>query len=76
MRRAEDLDYALRCAPRQARKICHHDAALIGHRTKSHVLRARCYLRGLVVLARHARHGAAKEFLRKIAVSGYLVLRR
>jgi hypothetical protein len=72
---SEDLDYALR-ACRQARKIAYCDAALVGHRDTSHILRARYYLSGLVVLARHARHGAAKEFLRKIAVGVYLVLRR
>jgi hypothetical protein len=72
---AEDLDYALR-ASRRARKIDYVDAALVGHRDKSQALRARYYLSGLVVLARHARHGAAKELLRKIAVGVYLVLRR
>jgi hypothetical protein len=72
---SEDLDYALR-ACRFARKTAYFDAPLVGHRDKSRLLRARYYLSGLTVLARHARHGAATEFLRKIAVGIYLVLRR
>jgi hypothetical protein len=72
---AEDLDYALR-ARCVARKTAYRDAALVGHRDKSPSVRARYYASGLVVLARHAGNGAGGEFLRKIAVGAYLVVRR
>ena len=71
---SEDIDYALR-AQRVARKTLYCDAALVGHRDKSSKVRANYYPSSLVVLARHARHGAMKEFLRKIAVGVYLVMR-
>jgi hypothetical protein len=72
---AEDLDYVLR-AHRVARKTSYCDAALVGHRDKSRELLARYYASSLVVLARHARTGAASEFYRKIAVGIYYALRR
>ena len=72
---SEDIDYALR-AQRVARKTLYCDAALVGHRDKSPGVRATYYPSSLVVLARHARHGALAEFLRKIAVGMYLVTRR
>ncbi len=72
---SEDIDYALR-AQRVARKTRYCDAALVGHRDKSPAVRANYYPSSLLVLARHARHGATKEFLRKIAVGIYLVSRR
>jgi hypothetical protein len=71
---SEDIDYALR-AQLVARKTLYFDAALVGHRDKSPGVRANYYPSSLVVLARHARHGAMKEFLRKIAVGVYLVMR-
>jgi hypothetical protein len=71
---SEDVDYALR-ARRAARKTAYRDAALVGHRDKSSSVRARYYASSLLVLARYARHGAASEFLRKIAVGAYLMLR-
>jgi glycosyltransferase involved in cell wall biosynthesis len=72
---AEDLDYALR-ARRIARKVAFCDASLVGHRDKQPEIRARYYMSNLVVLARHARNGASKSFLRSIAVGIYLSLRR
>jgi len=72
---AEDMDYALR-ARRVARKTAYRDAALVGHRDKSPSIRARYYASSLLVLARHARDGAGSEFLRKIAVGAYLIVRR
>jgi hypothetical protein len=72
---SEDIDYALR-AHRVARKTIYCDAALVGHRDKSPAVRANYYPSSLLVLARHARHGAMNEFLRKIAVGIYLVSRR
>jgi hypothetical protein len=72
---SEDLDYALR-AHRVARKTAYRDAALVGHRDKSPTVRARYYASSLLVLARHARHGAGGEFLRKLAVGAYLTMRR
>jgi hypothetical protein len=71
---AEDLDYVLR-AHRVAHKTAYCDAALVGHRDKSRELLARYYASSLVVLARHARAGAASEFYRKIAVGVYYALR-
>jgi hypothetical protein len=71
---SEDLDYALR-ACRVGRKIAYRDEALVGHRDKSPKFRSLYYVSGLVVLARHARYGAARAFLRKIAVGLYLILR-
>jgi hypothetical protein len=72
---AEDLDYALR-AFRVARTVRFVDAPLVGHRDKNSQLRDRYYCSGLVVLARHARYGAMKPLLRKIAVGCYLMLLR
>jgi len=72
---AEDLDYALR-ARRVARKVAFCNASLVGHRDKQPEIRARYYMSSLVVLARHARNGASKSFLRSIAVGLYLTLRR
>lgn len=72
---SEDVDYALR-AHRVARKTAYRDAALVGHRDKSSSVRARYYKSSLIVLARHAHNGAGREFLRKIAVGTYLVVRR
>jgi hypothetical protein len=72
---SEDVDYALR-ARRVARKTAYRDAALVGHRDKSASVRARYYTSSLIVLARHARNGAGREFLRKIAVGAYLMVRR
>jgi len=72
---AEDIDYALR-ARRVARKVAYLDAALVGHRDKAPEFRARYYMGGLVVLARHARDGTVGLFLRAIAVGCYLMLRR
>jgi hypothetical protein len=71
---AEDLDYALRAAACSRLVACRRQA-LVGHRDKNVELRAKYYLSGLLVLARHARNGAAAEFLRKIAVGAYLTLR-
>jgi len=71
---AEDLDYVLR-ACRAARRTAYCNAALVGHRDKSRQLLARYYASSLVVLARHARVGAAREFQRKIAVGIYYALR-
>jgi hypothetical protein len=71
---SEDLDYALR-ASRTSRQTAYLDSVLVGHRDKSPEIRARYYLSSLTVLARHARYGARSEFLRKIAVGAYLVLR-
>jgi hypothetical protein len=71
----EDMDYALR-ARRVAREVVYCDAPLVGHRDKSPEVRSRYYVSGLVVLARHARYGAVMEFIRKIAVGVYLILRR
>lgn len=71
---SEDLDYALR-AHRLARKTDYHKAALVGHRDKSLEIRARYFTSGLIVLARHAREGVMGEFLRKIAVGVFLMLR-
>jgi Glycosyltransferase like family 2 len=72
---SEDIDYALR-AQQVGRKTIYCDAVLVGHRDKSPAVRANYYRSSLLVLARHARHGATKEFLRKIAVGIYLVSRR
>jgi hypothetical protein len=72
---SEDLDYALR-ACRAARKVAHCDATLVGHRDKSPKIRSLYYTSALVVLARHARRGAATQLLRKIAVGVYLTLWR
>ncbi len=72
---SEDIDYALR-ARRVARKTLYCDAVLVGHRDKSPGVRANYYPSSLLVLARHARHGAMTEFLRKIAVGFYLVSKR
>lgn len=72
---SEDLDYALR-AGRLSRKTTYRNAALVGHRDKSPGVRARYYASSLLVLARHARHGARAEFLRKLAVGAYLTMRR
>jgi GT2 family glycosyltransferase len=72
---SEDVDYALR-ARRVAHKRAYRDAALVGHRDKSRSIRAHYYTGGLLVLARHARHGAGGECLRKIAVGAYLTMRR
>lgn len=72
---AEDLDYVLR-AWRAARKTAYCDAALVGHRDKSRQLLARYYASSLLVLARHAHTGAAREYYRKIAVGVYYALRR
>jgi hypothetical protein len=71
----EDVDYALR-ARRIARKTAYRDAALVGHRDKAHQFRVRYWAGDLMVLARHARDGTAKLFLRGIAIGCYLVLRR
>ena len=71
---SEDLDYALR-ASQASRQTAYLDSVLVGHRDKSPEIRARYYRSSLTVLARHARHGARSEFLRKIAVGAYLVLR-
>jgi hypothetical protein len=72
---AEDLDYALR-ARHVAHKTAYYDAALVGHRDKSPSVRARYYASSLLVLARYAGNGAGSEFLRKIAVGAYLMVRR
>lgn len=72
---SEDIDYALR-ARCIARKTAYRDAALVGHRDKSPSVRAGYYTSSLLVLARHARHGAGREFFRKIAVGAYLTMRR
>jgi hypothetical protein len=72
---AEDLDYALRAAARSRLAACTAEP-LVGHRAKNAQLRARYYMSGLLVLARHLRRGTMAEFLRKIAVGLYLVLRR
>lgn len=71
---AEDLDYALR-AVQVARKTAYRDAALVGHRDKSPAVRTRYYRSGLLVLARYARQGVARQLVRKIAVGMYFVLR-
>lgn len=71
---SEDLDYALR-ARRLARRTLYRNAALVGHRDKSPEVRARYFASSLIVLARHARDGALKELVRKIAVGVYLMLR-
>jgi hypothetical protein len=71
---SEDLDYALR-ASRASRQTAYLHTVLVGHRDKSPEIRARYYLSSLTVLARHAKYGATGEFLRKIAVGAYLVLR-
>jgi hypothetical protein len=71
---AEDVDYALR-AFRAARRSGIMDEVLVGHRNKMTALRSKYYLGTLVVLARYARRDTSRDFLRKIAVGVYLVLR-
>lgn len=73
----EDLDFAMR-AHAVSRLSWFHDQAAIGHRDKLQYLRATYYRGSLLVLARYARQNAATtgEYIRKIAIGFYLVLRR
>jgi hypothetical protein len=72
---AEDIDYALR-AFGAARLSVLRDEILVGHRDKPPGLRGKYYAGSLVVLARHARRDGVAEFLRKLALGPYLVVRR
>lgn len=72
---AEDLDFAI-AAYVCARRSLYMDAAMIGHRDKDPVFRARYYASSLSVLARYARRGTLREFLRKILVGVVLVVRK
>lgn len=72
---AEDTDYALR-ASRFSRGTLFSDTVLVGHRDKSADVRVRYYASGLVVLARHDGPGARLQFLRKLAVGVYFILRK
>jgi hypothetical protein len=72
---AEDIDYALR-AFGAARLSVLRDEILVGHRDKPPGLRGKYYAGSLVVLARHARGEGVAEFLRKLALGAYLVVRR
>ncbi len=73
----EDLDFALR-AHAVARLSWFCDLAAIGHRDKLTHLRATYYRGSLMVLARNATRsfGATREYIRKVALGLYLVLRR
>jgi hypothetical protein len=71
---AEDVDYALR-AFNAARLSVLRDEVLVGHRDKLPGLRGKYYPGNLFVLARHARQGGVTEFLRKLAIGLYLVIR-
>jgi hypothetical protein len=74
---AEDTDFALR-AYILGRQSMYLDAPAIGHRDKNRQLRAKYYRGGLLAIARHARQrkAVAAELARKIAVGGWLTLRR
>lgn len=71
---AEDVDYALRSF-KVARLSVLRDEILVGHRDKLQELRGKYYPGSLFVLARYARQGGAREFLRKLAVGVYLVVK-
>ena len=73
----EDTDYAVR-----AYLSGHHaafiDRAIVGHPAPTPGSTAKYYHGALLVLARHARSNGEvrREFVRKLAVGGYLLLRR
>ncbi|VTZ26141.1 conserved hypothetical protein [Methylocella tundrae] len=71
---AEDVDYALRIFD-VARLSVLRDEALVGHRDKPPGLRGKYYPGSLFVVARHARRAGLSEFLRKIAIGLYLVVK-
>jgi hypothetical protein len=73
----EDTDVALR-AFILARRTLYLDAAAIGHRDPDPALRARYYRGSLAVLASYigARRGLLLEFLRKLSIGIYLVVRK
>ncbi len=71
---AEDVDYALRIF-NVARLSVLRDEALVGHRDKLPGLRGKYYPGSLYVVARYARRDGLMEFLRKIAIGAYLVLK-
>lgn len=74
---AEDTEFALRAYIAGGPSL-YLDAPVVGHRDKNPQLRARYYRGGLLVIARHARRrkAVAVELVRKIAVGGWLTLRR
>jgi hypothetical protein len=71
---AEDVDYGLR-AFNAARLSVLRDEVLVGHRDKLPGLRGKYYPGSLFVLARHARQDGVTEFLRKLVIGIYLVVR-
>jgi hypothetical protein len=72
----EDTEFGLH-AYTLAKRTIHFDAAAVGHRDRNPQRRAKYYRGGLVAIAKHARRaGVVIELIRKIAVGGWLMLRR
>lgn len=72
----EDTDYVIR-ASLQSREAGFIDRALVGHRPSDRASAARYFRGAFIVLAQHARRSPAlrREFLRKVLVGGYFILR-